>query len=724
MAKPTVRIARWSATHPWRAILIWVVFVVVCLVVGGSGGTKQATDRQMGVGESGRAVQMLHKAGLDDPSVENVLITARSGSLDRHAARAVAAEITQAMRGLPGVASVGKATTAPHGAAMLVPVTMRGDPDTAKNRVAPLLKETTAVQKAHPDLRVEEVGSASIATGLSDEVGKDTGKSESLSMPVTLLIMLVAFGAIVAAGVPVLMALSSVAAATGLYGLASHLFPDSGTVASVIMMMGMAVGVDYSLFYLKRDREERARGRGKVEAIEIAAATSGHSVVVSAIAVIVSMAGLYLASDVIFSGLATGMIIVVTVAMLGSLTVLPALLAKFGRALDRPRVPLIWRITGRGGTPRVWPALLRPALRHPVKTLIVSVLALAALALPALGMQLKNTGTDDLPRAIPAMQAYDRMVTALPGEHAAQKIVVRDSADNAGQVRAALRNLAQRTKADPLFTHDRTPAIASSADGTVHSLSLVTPYNDSSAQAKAALKELRQNLVPATVGTVPGAQYAVGGDVAANLDYGAHVKDKLPLVIGFVLVLTFIMMSVMFRSIVVALTAISINLLSAMASFGLLVLVFQHTWAQGILHFHSSGTLVAWLPLFLFVVLFGLSMDYHVFVVSRIQEAARRGVPTRQAVESGITGSAGVVTSAAIVMVSVFVVFASLDFMDMKQMGFGLACAILIDALVVRIVILPSLMTLLGRANWWPSHLSRARKEAPPAMPQERQLVG
>jgi putative drug exporter of the RND superfamily len=323
------------------------------------------------------------------------------------------------------------------------------------------------------------------------------------------------------------------------------------------------------------------------------------------------------------------------------------------------------------------------------------------------------------------MQAYDRMITAFPGEHTPQKIVVRASAAQSGDVGRALRSLAKRTHDDPLFTHDRTPDIASSADRTVHTLSLVTPYDNGSAQAKSALKELRQNLVPATVGTVQGAQYAVGGETAANLDYGAHVKDKLPLVIGFVLLLTFVMMAFMFRSIVVALTAISINLLSAMASFGLLVLVFQHTWAQGLLHFHSNGTIIAWLPLFLFVVLFGLSMDYHVFVVSRIQEAARRGMPTRKAVEHGITGSAGVVTSAAIVMVSVFAVFASLDFMDMKQMGFGLAAAVLIDAVVVRIVILPSLMTLLGRANWWPSHLSRrARQEAAPITREERQLVG
>jgi RND superfamily putative drug exporter len=709
--QPAVRVARWSATHPWRAILLWVVFVTVCVVVGAGAGAQKATERDLAVGESGRATQIMHGGGLDDPTVENVLITARSGRLDRQAAQRIATEVAARMRTLPQVAGVGEPGPAPKGTAVLVPVTMRGDPDTAKERVAPLLEQTAAVQRAHSDLRIEQVGAASLAKGLDEQIGKDLAKSEGLSLPVTLLIMMVAFGAIVAAGVPVLLAISAVAASTGLYGLASHLFPDSGTVSSMIMMMGMAVGVDYSLFYLKREREERERGRGRIDAIEIAAATSGHSVVVSAIAVIVSMAGLYLADDVIFSGLATGTIIVVAVAMLGSLTILPALLAKLGRTVDRPRVPLLWRLTNRTGAPRGWPVLLRPALRHPLATLLVSVVALLALALPALGMQLKNTGTDELPRTIPAMRSYDRMIAAYPAEHPPHKVAVRAPAERAAEVRAALRRLVERTRRDPLFARDQTaqgPEIRASADGRVHTVSVVSPYSSDSRQAKQALGKLRRDLVPGTIGTIAGAEYAVGGETASSLDFGTHVEEKLPLVIGFVLLLTFVMMAVTFRSIVVALTAITINLLSAMASFGLLVLVFQHTWAEGALDFTSTGTVIAWLPLFLFVVLFGLSMDYHVFVVSRIQEAARRGLPTRDAVEYGITRSAGVVTSAAIVMVSVFAVFASLPMMDMKQMGFGLAAAVLIDAVVVRIVILPSLMTLLGRANWWPGRLPAA----------------
>jgi len=712
----TVRVARWSATHPWRAVALWLVFVAACVVVGGAVGSRQATDRDLGVGESGRATTMEYDGGLAMPAVENVLITARSGPLAGIDAGATAstdagvdaavAEVARRFRDLPEVAAVGDPVTAPDGSAVLIPVTMRGDPDTAGDRVAALLAATEAAQRAHPDLRIEQVGRASVDKGINDLVAQDLGKAEKLSLPLTLLIMVVVFGAIVAAGVPVLLALSAVAAAIGLSTLATHVVPDVGTVNSVILLMGMAVGVDYSLFYLKREREERARGLGHIDAIEIAAATSGRAVVVSGLAVIVSMSGLYLTADAIFASLATGSVIVVAVAMLGSLTVLPALLGKLGRWVDRPRVPLVWRLTNRaGGPPRLWPALLRPALRRPGVTLVVSVLALGALALPALGMTLRNTGADALPRTIPVVQAYDRMTAAFPDQSSSHNVVVRAAATQAGAVRAALAELARRTGADPA-------AVRASADGRVHALTVAVPYEDTSPQAAESLRALRSDLVPATVGAVPGAEYAVGGYVAESLDYSTHQVDKLPWVIGFVLALTLVIMAVTFRSIVVALTAIAVNLLSAGAAFGLLVLVFQHRWAEGLLGFHSTGAVVAWVPLFLFVVLFGLSMDYHVFVVSRIREAAKSGLPARAAVADGIIRSAGVVTSAAAVMVTVFAIFAGLTLMDMKQMGVGLAAAVLIDAVVIRVVVLPSLMALLGSANWWPSRLARSPEPA------------
>lgn len=484
----------------------------------------------------------------------------------------------------------------------------------------------------------------------------------------------------------------------------------------MILLIGMAVGVDYSLFYLKREREERARSgehsQSHVAAIEIAAATSGRAVVVSGFAVIVSMAGLYLAGDTVFSSLATGAILVIAVAMLGSLTVLPALLAKLGRRIDRPRVPLLWRIANRGGQPRVWPTLLRPALRFPVLTLILATAALVALAWPALDMKIANTSDASLPRTIPVMQSYDRLTTAFPSKGTTHEVAVTAPARRAGEVHAALENLVARAQGDQLFVSGQPAQPRTSADGRVTVVNVATPYGSVSPEAKRSLQRLRKDLVPNTIGKVADAEYAVGGDVATSADYVANLKEKMPLVVGFVLLLAFIMMTVTFRSIVVGLTTIAINLLSTAASFGVLVLVFQHSWAERLLDFHSTGAIVAWMPLFLFVVLFGLSTDYHVFVVSRIREAAQRGLPTRQAVAQGIASSAGVVTSAAIVMVSVFAIFTTLSLVDVKQTGVGLAAAVLLDAVVIRALLLPSLMALLGRANWWPSRLSRRSRPA------------
>ena len=714
----TVRVARWSAEHPWRAMALWVVFVAVCFVLGSMAGLNEATDADQRIGEAGRADAIVSAGNFDDAAVDNVLITARSGVLDQAAARAAAADATARLRALPGVAAVADPVPAHDGTALLVPVTMSGDPETASDRVQPLLDTTAEVQTAHPDLRVEQVGGPSIGKALDDTLGKDFQRAEVLSLPVTLAILVVAFGALIAAGVPVLLAISSVAAAMGLSTLASHLVPATEVTASVILLIGMAVGVDYSLFYVKREREERAKGRSGLDAVEIAAETSGHAVVVSGLAVAIAMAGLFLAGDIVFSSLAVGSILVVAVAVLGSLTVLPALLAKLGRWVDRPRVPLLWRLTtrrtgpdGRPAPARFWPAVLRPALRLPVATLIVSVGLLLALAAPALGMKLKFPGMEDLPRSTAAMQAYDRLTAAFPSTGTTHQVAVRVPAGESDAARAALTDLADRAAANPLFAPAEAdgPDIEVSADGRVAVLDVATPYASRTDEARDSLQVLRSDLVPGTVGALPGAEYAVGGGVAASEDYADHVWSKLPIVVGFVLILTFLVMAATFRSVVIALTSIALNLLSAAAAYGLVVLVFQGTWAEGLLGFTSMGAVVSWLPLFLFVVLFGLSMDYHVFVVSRIREAVAEGLPTRDAVAHGITASAGVVSSAAIVMVGVFSIFATLSTVDMKQLGIGLAAAILLDATIIRAVVLPSLMTTLGRANWWAPRFMRPR---------------
>ena len=389
--------------------------------VGNVIGTHKA-ENSGNVGETARAQQMIKDGNFPkEPSSERILITSPSGPLDVATAQSVASDAAGRFRTLKDVASVGDPLVSADRTMVMLPVKMAGDPDTTENRVQPLLDTTAAVQHDHPALRVEEVGDGSISKALNATIGKDFQRAEMFSLPVTLAILLVAFGALIAAGVPVLLALSAVGAAIGLSSLASHLVPAQDATSSVILLIGMAVGIDYSLFYLRREREERARGARHLDAVEIAAATSGHAVVVSGIAVTIAMAGMFLANDAIFSSLAVGSILVVLVSVLGSLTVLPALLAKLGRWVDRPRIPLLWRLTaarraadGTAAHPRFWSAVLRPALRYPAVTLALSAGALAALAIPAAGMTLKLTGIQDVPRSTPVMRAYDRMTAAFP----------------------------------------------------------------------------------------------------------------------------------------------------------------------------------------------------------------------------------------------------------------------------------------------------------------------
>ncbi|MEU3898841.1 MMPL family transporter [Streptomyces sp. NPDC045251] len=713
------RAARWSAVHPWWAMTLWVVFVLGALVVGGMTGTRSATVSDLAIGQSGRAAEIAKDGGLESRAVENILVTPYEGTLDQGRARAAAEEAADALRGAKGVTSVGEPVTAPDGSALLVPVTLGGDPETASERVPPLLDKVAKVGEAHTDVRVELVGAGSINAGLDDMLSEDLGRATGLSLPVTLIVMVFVFGAIVAASVPVILGISSVLAGLGLWGVASQLVADPGPVTHIIVLMGMAIGVDYSLFYLKRQREERALGADNIDAIEIASATSGHSVMVSGLVVMVSMGALYLAGHIAFESMATGAVLVVAIAMLASLTVLPAMLSKFGRYLDRPRVPLVWRLTQRAGTkPRLWSAMLKPSLRHPAITLVLSVGALLALAVPALDLKLKATGVDDLPKSIPAMQANERLTESFPSQADTHTVAVRVPADAAGRLPDAVTALVERTRNSDLFVHTPAPEVRTSKDGTVATVAVGTRFDSSSEKARQSLTALREDIVPQTVGKVTGAEFAVGGsDVAYDVDYRANVVDKMPWVLGVALLLTFLVMAMAFRSIMLALITVALNVLSAVASFGLLALIFQRTWAEGFLDFESTGRVVAWLPLMLFVILLGLSMDYHVFVVSRIREAARGGLPIREAVEQGITRTAGVVTSAAVVMVSVFALLASLSFIEMKQMGVGMACAVLLDATLIRIVVLPSVVTLLGWKTWWPSRLAHQNEARPPRMP-------
>ncbi|CAM5434129.1 MMPL family transporter [Streptomyces coeruleorubidus] len=727
----SVRVARWSARHPWRAVAGWLVFVALCLGAGSAVGTNSAKTADYRVGEAGRAEALAAEAHLERRAAEQVLISSRSGgALDEGAARAAADDLTDRMRRLPEVAGVADPLLSKNRQTLMVEVALKGEERDAKDKVDALVAQTSAVQKSHPGLLLEETGSPSVSKGVDKQRSDDLALSEAITLPVTLVTLMVVFGSVTMAGVPLLLALSSIAAAVGLSMVVSHVSPDAGVGTNVILMIGLAVGVDYTLFYLKREREERARSGGRLSSealVELAAATSGRAVVVSGLAVVASTATLYLASDVIFSSLATGTIVVVLVAVASSLTALPALLVKLGRRAERRA---LWRAERgkparrvRGGTSggRLWNALLRPAARHPLATLCVSVVALLALVVPLAGLKITEMSRDTHSRDIPAMQVYDRLNEAFPEQRVTHQVVVRADASRSPEVGGALREVARRAAADPLFTD--ASRIRSSADGRTSTLELKVPYLGNSDEAYDSLDRLRDDFLPATVGRITGAEYGVSGDVARYADYPAHQNGKLPLVLGALLLVTFAMTVYAFRSVVLGLLGVGLNLLSAAAALGLLVLVFQGTWAEGLLDFRSTGSIGSRVPLFLFVILFGLSMDYQVFVVSRIREAVLAGVPTRQAVLDGIRSSASVVTSAAVVMTTVFTSFVFLHIIEMKQMGFVLAAAVLIDAFVVRVMVLPASMLLLGEASWWPSRPGRRSTAAPEKRSPSRPAV-
>ncbi|MBO2447245.1 MMPL family transporter [Actinomadura barringtoniae] len=716
MTNLPVRMARWSAHHPWRAIAAWFLFVMVCLGAGISVGGHAATSADYRVGEAGRAEAMAEQGGMQRRPLERVLITG-----DFQKATAAAQDVSARMKGLAEVESVAPPVRSADGKSLRVDVTLKGPELEGKKHVDPLLAQTAVVQKAHPDLRIDESGSPSISKDVQGQRGEDLSRTEMIALPVTLIVLLLVFRSLVMAFVPVLLAVTSIASAIGLSMLASHLVPDAGVGANVILLIGMAVGVDYTLFYLKREREERGRSGGALSpaaVVELAAATSGRAVVVSGLAVAVSSATLYLADDVIFASLATGAIVVTLAAVISSLTILPALLTKLGgrrresRREGRRESSREGRRVGRPGARRrddkahstkagrLTTALMRTTSKRPAVTLAVAVVALLAMAAPLLGMKLTDVGRETYSRDLPAMQAYDRVNAAFPELKANNQIVVRADASQADQVKAALNDLAARTHNDKLFAGK--PELRVSPDGRISRLEVGVPYAANTDQAHASLDHVRDRYVPETVGKIQGAEVAVTGEVARYTDYPEHQSKRIPMILGTLLLVTFAITVWAFRSVMLGAIGALLNLLSAAASLGLLTVVFQGTWAEGLLGFTSMGSIGSRVPLFLFVILFGLSMDYQVFVLSRIREAVDEGVPTRQAVLEGIGASAGVVTSAALVMVTVFASFIPLHLIEMKQFGFALGVAVLLDAFIIRLVILPAALLMLGERTWWP----------------------
>ena len=696
------RMARWSAQHRKKAIFGWLAFAVVLFAISFLSPMKKIVSDTSGPGESGRADTILYE-DFKQPAGEIVLVESRSLTADAPEFKAAVQSLINGVSTLDAVAKVESPYDADNGGQIsvdkhsaLVAIEIDGPAAKAVDKVDPIVARVAEVQEAHPAFYVGSFGQGTkkeIVGAFQD----DLKKAGLYSIPLTLAILVLAFGALVAAGIPLLLGLTAVLATFGLVAVTSQVLPMDDSVRAIILLIGLAVGVDYTMFYLKREREERAAGRSEEAALEAAAATSGRAVLVSGCTVLVAMAGMFLTGDASFASFAVATMTVVAVAMLGSLTVLPALLSKLGDGVDRVRVPFVHRLRRSEGEGRIWGVIIDRVLRHPVLSVAVAGGLLIALAAPAYQLHTAQASIDSYPQKF--LTSYNRVKAAFPGVDIGANVIVKAPNVEAPAVQEAIGQLKRGALASGVMNEpidvDVNPA------KTVANITIPVEGTGTDSASNAALAALRDEIIPTTLGTLPDAEVGVTGTTAQAKDFNDQMKSVAPLVFGFVLLFAFVLMLLTFRSLVIAATAIVLNLLSIGAAYGILVLVFQHGWGKGILGFEFTGGIDPFLPMLLFVILFGLSMDYHVFILSRVREAYDKGMRTDEAIAHGIKSTAGVVTSAAFVMVGVFAIFATLSMLILKQFGVGLAAAILIDATIVRAILLPATMKLLGDWNWY-----------------------
>ncbi|SNX64766.1 RND superfamily putative drug exporter [Streptomyces sp. TLI_55] len=706
------RAGGWSARHRWAAVGIWVLFVVLAMGLGSAAGRVDVKDSDQLKGETHTAAKIIEDAGIDEPASETVLIQAKDagGKATDADFRAAVAAVMKAVEGTGKVTDVTSPydtkTISKDGRSALVQFDMRGEADTAGDRVEPVLKAVEEVQKEHGSLRIEEIGGASMMKTFSDAFGDDFEKAELSAVPVALGILLIAFGALVAALLPVLLAVSAIMATMGLMGIVSHVMPMSDTANSVMLLVGLAVGVDYCLFYLRREREERQAGRDSRTALRIAAATSGRAIIVSGVTVCVAMAGMLFTGLAEFEAMGLASLMVVAVAMVGSVTVLPALLSLLGERVEKGKIPWLHpesrlrRKRAGNRESRFWTAVLKGVLAKPLVYVVVAAGALLAIAAPALGMKTQNLTLDqEFGDSLPIVQTYNRVNASFPGGSEPAEVIVKAADINAPEVTAALADFKARAISSGA---SRGPVEIKLHDAQNLAFVYVPLVGGSDFdKAGQSLDKLRDEVRPATLGKVEGLQAPITGQVAGSKDFNDQLTGAVVPVFAFVIIFAFVLMLLSFRSLTVAITSIVLNLLSVGAAYGILVAVFQHGWGASLVGAEGVGAIITWLPLFLFVILFGLSMDYHVFVVSRIREARLKGRTTKDAIQHGVVTTAGVVTSAAVIMVAVFAIFGTLSMQSMKQMGVGLAAAVLIDATIIRGVLLPAVMALLGERNWY-----------------------
>jgi RND superfamily putative drug exporter len=714
-----------SAAHPRRTIAVWAVAAVAAVFAIASllGGALSSDNHPTDTRESQRAAALIDRsfpAGSDAAATDMIIVRSERYTVGsprfRHLVEGLGAEI----RRESGVA--GTRTYLGTGGAPLV----------SRDRHATLIPVNVTDTSAVDDVigaihRVDaKAGFTAAVTGEEtrqhdfNQLSQDDLKSGELEfgLPAALIVLMLVFGAVVAGLVPLLMAMFSIVIGLGIVAMLAHAFEISVFAVNMLTGMGLALGIDYALFVVSRYREERGRGRERLDAIAASSSTANRAVVFSGSAFIIAMLGMLIVPNSIMRSLAVGAIVVGVISVLAATTLLPALLGLLGDGVDRLRIPLVGRRSVEQANPegRFWGAIVHAVLRRPALSLALSVGILLAAATPIFGMKIGTSGISALPQRFESRQGYTTLERSFPGASASPvEIVVSGGASNPA-AEAALSRLRSRLASDARFGPGR---ITRSPDGDAL-LTAPVQGDASSDGAISAVRQLRSTTVPDAFANVD-AQALVGGRTSENIDYIDSAINPAPIVIALVLGLTVVLLTTVFRSLVVAALTVVLNLLSVGAAYGLIVLVFEHGVGAGIFGFTQTDTIEAWVPLFLFSVLFGLSMDYQVFLLSRIKERYDEVGDTTKAVTFGVASTARIITGAALIIVAVFTGFARGELIMFQQMGFGVAVALLIDATIVRSVLLPSAMTLLGRWNWylprWLGWLPRLQIEA--ARPSE-----
>ena len=704
------RLAEVATARPWRVLAAWVVAVVVGMVLTGAllGSAVTFDPEQAGNPESKQAQQLIERHFPARDVVDDVVIVrSASGGVQEPPSQALLSDLVGELRAAEGVEEIfspldGEAgpLVSADGRAAMVGLVMGDDGD---DRIEAIV---ATVQRfdGRPGISADITGQHTASLDFGRIAGEDLKKGElQFGLPMAMLVLLLVFGTLVGAAIPVAIAFVSIVVALGIVSVIGQLYALDLFITNMVVVMGLALGIDYSLFIVSRLREERARGAGHREAILRVAGTATRAVVFSGCAFALALTGMFLVPDPVLRSLALGAVVVGLVAVAAALTFHPALLMVLGDRVDRLRVPVIGRrvAASAGSEGRFWGRVVRAVVRRPATSLGLSVAVLLLAASPLLGMQLGASGPSSLPDDTVAKQGHLALERNFPsGATVPVDIVI----DGAGAQNGALARLEQRLERDPAFAAD---AIAVERAGEVTGASVPLNADPAGGPATEAIDRLREQHIPAAFGA-QASEVLVGGGPAQVRDYFTLIGTWLPIVIAFVLARSFVLLTVAFRSVVIPLTAIAVNLLSVGAAYGLLVLVFQDGVGAGILGFAQVERIDAWVPVFLFSVLFGLSMDYQVFLLSRIRERYTATGDTTDSIVFGVGSTARLITGAALIIVVVFAGFATGSLVAFQQMGFGVAVALLIDATIVRSVVIPATMQLLGERNWYlPKRLRR-----------------